>query len=89
MTVDGFVQTRVLPEYRGIVKMLRELMRECAPDAKDDDQVWDPRLQGVGDSRPRFFISRTQLHASRIDGSWRLAVVLDAGQKPHMLASSA
>jgi len=35
MTVDEFVETKVLPEYRDIVSMLRELMREMAPDAKE------------------------------------------------------
>lgn len=35
MTVDEFVETRVLPEYRVIVAMLRELMRDMAPDAKE------------------------------------------------------
>jgi hypothetical protein len=33
MTVDEFVKTRVLPEYRDVVAMLRELMREIAPQA--------------------------------------------------------
>ncbi len=31
MNVDEFVETRVLPEYRDIVAMLRELMHEVAP----------------------------------------------------------
>ena len=35
MTVDEFVETKVLPEYRDIVSMLRKLMREMAPDAKE------------------------------------------------------
>ena len=35
MTVDEFVKTKVLPEYRDIVSMLRELMHEMAPDAKE------------------------------------------------------
>jgi hypothetical protein len=35
MTVDEFVETRVSPEYRGIVTMLRELMQEIAPDAQE------------------------------------------------------
>jgi len=30
MTVDEFVRTRVLPEYRSIVQRLRELMREIS-----------------------------------------------------------
>jgi hypothetical protein len=35
MTVDEFVKTKVLPEYRDIVSMLRELMHEMAPDVKE------------------------------------------------------
>jgi len=35
MTVDDFVTQRVLPQYWDIVAELRELMRECAPDAKE------------------------------------------------------
>jgi hypothetical protein len=35
MTVDEFVEQKVLPEYRDIVAELRKLMRECAPDAKE------------------------------------------------------
>lgn len=34
-TVDEFVQHKVLPEFRPVVAMLRELMRECAPDASE------------------------------------------------------
>jgi hypothetical protein len=35
MSVDEFVKTRVLLQYRDIVSVLRELMRETAPDAKE------------------------------------------------------
>jgi len=35
MTVDEFVKDRVLPEHQDIVAMLRQLMRETAPDAKE------------------------------------------------------
>lgn len=35
LTVDEFVQTRVLPEFWPVVAMIRELMKECAPDAKE------------------------------------------------------
>jgi hypothetical protein len=35
MTVDQFVKARVLPEYRAIVKVLRQLMRTHAPDAEE------------------------------------------------------
>lgn len=33
--VDDFVQQNVLPEHQAIVAMLRKLMRECAPKAKE------------------------------------------------------
>jgi uncharacterized protein YdhG (YjbR/CyaY superfamily) len=32
MTVDEFVERKVLPEFRPIVAAIRTLMRECAPD---------------------------------------------------------
>ena len=35
MTVDDFVKTKVLPEFQPIVAMIRELMKECAPNAKE------------------------------------------------------
>lgn len=35
MTVDEFVEKRVLPEYRDVVAELRRLMREYAPDATE------------------------------------------------------
>ena len=35
MTVDQFVETKVLPEFRPVVAMIRELMRECAPEAQE------------------------------------------------------
>jgi len=35
MTVDEFVQAKVLPQYRDIVATLRALMKEYAPDAKE------------------------------------------------------
>ncbi len=35
MTVDDFVQAKVLPEFQPIVAMIRGLMRECAPEAKE------------------------------------------------------
>lgn len=35
ITVDDFVQTRVLPEFHPVVAMIRELMKECAPAAKE------------------------------------------------------
>jgi len=35
LTVDEFVQQRVLPEYRGIVTEIRDLMRRAVPDAQE------------------------------------------------------
>ena len=35
MTVDDFVITKVLPELQPIVAMIRELMKDCAPNAKE------------------------------------------------------
>ena len=35
ITVDAFVQSKVLPEFRPVVEMIRELMREYAPEAKE------------------------------------------------------
>ncbi|HEY8188941.1 MAG TPA: DUF1801 domain-containing protein [Pyrinomonadaceae bacterium] len=35
MTVDDFVKRKVLPEYQDIVTMLRQIMREMAPDAQE------------------------------------------------------
>jgi hypothetical protein len=35
MTVDEFIQARVLPEYRPVAQVLRKLMREYAPEAKE------------------------------------------------------
>ena len=36
MTVDEFVKSKVLPEFRPVVAALRHLMKECAPDAKEE-----------------------------------------------------
>src|SRR5512139_3786960 len=35
MNVDEFVERKVLPEYRPIVAMLRELLHETVPDAEE------------------------------------------------------
>ncbi len=35
VTVDEYVKTNVLPEHQAIVKAIRDLMRECAPNAKE------------------------------------------------------
>ena len=34
-SVDAFVRLKVLPEYQSIVAMLRDLMRETAPNARE------------------------------------------------------
>jgi hypothetical protein len=46
MTVDEFVESRVLPEYRPIVHMLRQLMRECAPDVTEAISYGIPAYKG-------------------------------------------
>ena len=46
MTVDEFVQTNVLPEYRDIVTALRALMKECAPDAEEEISYGIPAYRG-------------------------------------------
>ncbi len=33
--VDEFVKRRVLPEFQPVVAMIRDLMKECAPQAKE------------------------------------------------------
>ena len=35
MDVDELVQTKVRPEYRGIVEEIRRIMRETAPQIKE------------------------------------------------------
>ena len=35
LTVDEFVKTKVLPQHQDIVKAIRDLVRECAPNAKE------------------------------------------------------
>ena len=35
MSVDDFLVNRVLPEFRPVVEKIREVMRECAPDAQE------------------------------------------------------
>src|SRR3989304_6403128 len=45
-TVDDFVLTRVLPEFRPIVAMIRELMKECAPNAKKVISYGIPAYKG-------------------------------------------
>ncbi len=46
MTVDEFVKTKVLPEFQPVVVMLRELMREAAPDVKEEIKYGIPAFKG-------------------------------------------
>jgi hypothetical protein len=46
MTVDEFIETRVLPEFRPIVDLLRELMREYAPDVEEKISYGIPAYKG-------------------------------------------
>ncbi len=47
-TVDEFVKTSVLPEHQEIVAMLRSLMRESAPNAKEMLSYNMPVYKGNG-----------------------------------------
>ncbi|MGA2490464.1 MAG: DUF1801 domain-containing protein [Anaerolineales bacterium] len=46
VSVDDFVQTRVLPEFRPIVVMIRELMKECAPNVTEAISYGIPAYKG-------------------------------------------
>ena len=46
MTVDEFVQARVLPEFHPIVAMLRQLMKECAPNLTEAISYGIPAYKG-------------------------------------------
>jgi hypothetical protein len=46
VTVDEFVKVKVLPEYRGIVKALRSLMRQYAPAAEETISYGIPAYKG-------------------------------------------
>jgi hypothetical protein len=35
LTVDDYVKTKILPQHQDIVKAIRELVRDCAPNAKE------------------------------------------------------
>lgn len=35
MSIDDFVEARVLPRYQGIVQLFRDLMHELAPDVQE------------------------------------------------------
>jgi hypothetical protein len=44
--VDQFVETRVLPEFRPVVAMIRELMREVAPQVQEVIAYGIPAYRG-------------------------------------------
>ncbi len=46
MTVDEFVESKVLAEYRDIVAAIRGPMRECAPDAQELISYGIPAYKG-------------------------------------------
>lgn len=46
MTVDEFIETKVLPEFHPIMAMIRELMKECAPDAQEIISYGIPAYRG-------------------------------------------
>jgi hypothetical protein len=46
ITVDEFVKTRVLPEYRPIVQALRKLLRKHAPQAREIMSYDIPNYKG-------------------------------------------
>lgn len=56
--VDEFVEQKVLPEFRDIVAMLRELMRELAPEAKE--QIYYGLPMWNGKTAPLAWISPTK-----------------------------
>lgn len=57
-TVDDFVEQKVLSEFHDIVAMLRELMRECAPDATE--QIYYALPMWNGKTAPLAWISPTK-----------------------------
>jgi uncharacterized protein YdhG (YjbR/CyaY superfamily) len=46
MKVDEFVKSRVLPEYRDIVGLIRQYMHELAPDAQEMISYGIPAYKG-------------------------------------------
>ena len=46
MSVDDFVQAKVLPELQPVVAMIRALMKECAPDAQESISYGIPAYKG-------------------------------------------
>ena len=46
ITVDEFIKTKVLPQYRPIVEELRKLIRQMAPQAKEVMSYGIPNYRG-------------------------------------------
>ncbi|NWJ48640.1 MAG: DUF1801 domain-containing protein [Chloroflexi bacterium] len=46
MTVDEFVETNVLPQFHEVVALIRQLMRELAPAAKESISYGIPAYTG-------------------------------------------
>ncbi len=46
LSVDDYVKTNILPEHQDIVKAIRDLMRECAPNAKEAIAYGSPVWKG-------------------------------------------
>ena len=46
MNVDEFVKNKVLPEYRDIVELIRQCMREMAPNAQEMISYGIPAYKG-------------------------------------------
>ncbi len=46
MTVDEFVNKKVLPELRPVVEMIRGLMKECAPEVQEMISYGIPAYKG-------------------------------------------
>lgn len=46
MTVDEFINARVLPEFHPVVAMIRELMKECAPNVQELISYGIPAYRG-------------------------------------------
>ncbi|MDA4117097.1 MAG: DUF1801 domain-containing protein [Thaumarchaeota archaeon] len=44
--VDDFVKARVVPEFQGVVALLRRLVRECAPEAEEMMSYGIPAYKG-------------------------------------------
>jgi hypothetical protein len=49
MTVDAFVKAKVPPEFRPVVAVIRDLVRECAPNAREEVSYGMPvyKLKGL------------------------------------------